>query len=224
MLNSRDISLLRQDVEVNCRAWVDRCRRAGLDVLVTQTVRDKEYQESLYAQGRTKPGNIVTNAKIPTFHALDVGLAFDFCKNQKGGEYNDADFFRRAAMIAKEMGFSWGGDWKSMADMPHIQWDEGGKWTGAMIRAGKLPPSMPRYDNEEDEMITAKSIEQMDDAAALALASKLQTVLGRQTQSGAVGKELEEAVAAGITDGREPRKFCTRAQAAVMIKRAMKGE
>ena len=111
-----------------------------------------------------------------------------------------------------------------MVDMPHMQWDEGGRWTGAMIRAGKLPPPMPRYDNEEDEMITVKSIEQMDDAAALALANKLQTVLGRQSQSGAVGRELEEAVAAGITDGSEPRKFCTRAQAAVMIKRAVKGE
>lgn len=224
MLNSRDISLLREDVGVNCRMWIDRCRAAGLDVLVTQTVRDREYQESLYAKGRTKPGSIVTNARVPSFHALGVGLAFDFCKNKKGGEYSDADFFRRAAAIAKEMGFSWGGDWKSMADMPHVQWDEGGRWTGAMIRAGKFPPLMPRYENKEDEMITVKSIEQMDDAAALALANRLQTVLGRQTQSGTVGKELEEAVAAGITDGREPKKFCTRAQAAVMIKRAVKGE
>ena len=100
MLNSRDISLLRDDVEVNCRKWIERCKAAGLNVLVTQTVRDKEYQASLYAQGRTKPGKIVTNAKVPTFHASGVGLAFDFCKNVKGQEYSDAAFFHKAAAIA----------------------------------------------------------------------------------------------------------------------------
>lgn len=157
MLNSRDIDLLRPDVAANCRKWVERCKAAGLNVLVTQTVRDKEYQESLYTQGRTKPGNIVTNGRTPTFHADTAGLAFDFCKNVKGHEYDDAAFFRKAANIAKEMGFSWGGDWKGFVDMPHIQWDNGGKWTSSMILAGKLPPEMPMWgaeneDKEENEV------------------------------------------------------------------------
>ena len=139
MLNSRDISLLRDDVEANCRKWVERCKAEGLNVLITNTVRDKEYQEYLYAQGRTRSGSIVTNSKTPTFHADTAGLAFDFCKNVKGHEYDDTAFFKKAAAIAKEMGFSWGGDWKSFVDMPHIQWDNGGEWTSAMIREGKLP-------------------------------------------------------------------------------------
>ena len=151
MLDSRDITLLRDDVEANCRKWLELCREAGLDVLVTNTVRDKEYQEYLYAQGRTRPGSIVTNSKTPTFHADTVGLAFDFCKNVKGHEYDDHEFFVKAAAIAKELGFSWGGDWKSFADMPHIQWDNGGEWTSAMILDGKFPPQMP-CRREEKEM------------------------------------------------------------------------
>lgn len=152
MLNSRDISRLRDDVEVNCRRWVERCKAAGLNVLVTQTVRDKEYQEYLYAQGRTRPGSIVTNGRTPTFHADTAGLAFDFCKNIKGHEYDDTEFFKKAAAIAKEMGFSWGGDWKSFVDMPHIQWDNGGEWTSKMILAGRLPPAMPLWgENKEDD-------------------------------------------------------------------------
>ena len=150
MLDSRDISLLRPDVAANCRIWLDRCRAAGLNVLVTNTVRDKEYQEYLYAQGRTRPGNIVTNGRTPTFHSDKAGLAWDFCKNVRGQEYNDPDFFRRAAGIAKEMGFSWGGDWRSFPDSPHIQWDNHGHWTSSMIRAGKLPPDMPQYQKEDD--------------------------------------------------------------------------
>lgn len=158
MLNSRDISLLRPDVSVNCRKWLERCKAAGLNVLVTNTVRDKEYQESLYAQGRTKPGNIVTNGRTPTFHADTAGLAFDFCKNVKGHEYDDTAFFKNAAAIAKEMGFSWGGDWKSFVDMPHIQWDNHGEWTSSMILAGKLPPDMPIWgeQNENKEEIEAR--------------------------------------------------------------------
>lgn len=151
MLNSRDIDRLRPDVAANCRKWLDLCKEAGLNVLVTQTVRDREYQESLYAQGRTKPGSIVTNGKVPTFHADTAGLAFDFCKNVKGHEYDDNAFFRKAAAIAKDMGFSWGGDWKSFVDMPHIQWDNGGEWTSSMILAGKLPPTMPLWGEKEEE-------------------------------------------------------------------------
>ena len=46
MLNSRDVSLLRPDVAANCRTWLERCRAAGLNVLVTNTVRDRAYQSS----------------------------------------------------------------------------------------------------------------------------------------------------------------------------------
>ena len=153
MLNSRDIGLLRPDVAANCRLWLERCRAAGLDVLITNTVRDKEYQEHLYAQGRTRPGQIVTNGRTPTFHSDRAGLAFDFCKNVRGREYDDPAFFRQAADIAKEMGFSWGGDWKSFPDSPHIQWDDHGTWTGSMILSGRLPPEMPlRGEREETDM------------------------------------------------------------------------
>ena len=154
MLNSRDINLLRPDVAANCRKWLERCKEAGLNVLITNTVRDKEYQEYLYAQGRTRPGSIVTNGRTPTFHADTAGLSFDFCKNVKGQEYDDVKFFLKAAAIAKEMGFSWGGDWKSFPDMPHIQWDNQGAWTSSMILAGKLPIEMPLWganNNEKEE-------------------------------------------------------------------------
>lgn len=145
MLKSRDISRLRSDVAANCRAFIQRCAAKGLPVLVVETVRDLEYQASLYAQGRTKPGKIVTNQRTPSFHWDKVGLAFDICKNVKGHEYDDADFFRRCGAIGKEMGFTWGGDWTSLPDRPHFQWDDGGRYTAAMVRKGKLPRMMPLY-------------------------------------------------------------------------------
>lgn len=144
MLNSRNIDLLRRDVADNCRLWLKRCEAAGLPVLITGTVRDKEYQEYCYRNGTSK-------ATTPSFHAQGVGLAFDFCRNVKGGEYSDLKFFEQAAALAKEMGFSWGGDWKSFVDRPHIQWDDGGKYSASMILSGKYPPKMPLWKDESQE-------------------------------------------------------------------------
>ena len=156
MLNSRDISLLRSDVAANCRIFVALCKNAGYPVLVTNTVRDAEYQEYLYAQGRTRPGNIVTNGKRPTFHSDKAGLAFDICKNVKGQEYSDAAFWRGVSAIGKKMGFTWGGDWRSFPDKPHFQWDAHGKYTSSMILAGKVPPTMPLYEKEDEDVVTYK--------------------------------------------------------------------
>lgn len=144
MINSNKLSDLRPDVRVNCEAWLAACKAAGLKVIITQTLRDNEYQAQLYAKGRTKPGRIVTNSKTTTFHGK--GLAFDFCKNVKCHEYDDLAFFRKAADIAKRIGFSWGGDWKRFTDNPHIQWDNGGRYSDRLIRLNILPPAMPKYN------------------------------------------------------------------------------
>lgn len=159
MLKSREIGRLRSDVAHNCRVLIQRCAAEGLPVAVVETVRDLEYQASLYAQGRTKPGKIVTNQKTPSFHWDKVGLAFDICKNVKGHEYDDAAFFRKCGAIGKEIGFTWGGDWKSLPDRPHFQWDDGGRFTASMVRNGQLPRLMPLY--QEVKAVTkdeAKSI------------------------------------------------------------------
>lgn len=174
MLNSRNIDDLRSDVAANCRVWQQLCKEAGLAVLVTGTVRDEEYQLYCYNIGTSK-------AKVPSFHSVKAGLAFDFCKNVKGHEFDDLEFFSKAAAIAKQMGFDWGGDWKSFPDRPHLQWSDGGKYTSAMVRAGKYPPAMPLYqaakpdqpqqeqtqpqETEEDDMVIYHQIKEMPDWA-----------------------------------------------------------
>ncbi len=140
MFHSRDLSYLRSDVRANCETFLALCKAEGLDVLVTETVRDEEYQRDLAAKGYASK-----TATVPTFHACGTGLAFDICKNVKGREYDDADFFARCAEIGKKIGFSWGGDWKSFVDRTHFQWDVGGKYTSSMLLKGTFPPNMPQY-------------------------------------------------------------------------------
>lgn len=214
MLNSRDVAHLRADVAENCCVWQKICAAAGLDVLVTCTVRDGEYQAYLYAQGRTRPGGIVTNSAVPTFHKDDVGLAFDFCKNVKGHEYDDARFFEQAASIAKRMGFTWGGDWKSFPDRPHIQWDCGGLYENADIRAGRLPPPMPRY--EEDEKMTQETFNAHMDAYLAQLAEKEPSAWSGDARAWAE----ENGLIAGDERGEKQYKsFVTREQMTVFLQR-----
>lgn len=216
MLNSRDIDLLRPDVAANCHLWVERCRAAGLNVLVTNTVRDREYQAYLYEQGRTRPGGIVTNSPVPTFHADTSGLAFDFCKNVKGHEYDDRDFFREAAAIAKEMGFSWGGDWKSFVDLPHIQWDDGKRYTDSDIKAGRYPPEMPLWEETMSE-------QQFYEMFLQAMATYTKKLESKEVSAWAK-EDWERAVEAGIFDGSMPQAPLTREQAAAIIARMEAGK
>jgi peptidoglycan L-alanyl-D-glutamate endopeptidase CwlK len=146
MLNSRDINLLRPDVAANCRTLITLAKAAGYDVLVTGTVRDDAYQTDVYNKGYSK-------AKVPTFHSQKAGLAFDICQNIKGKEYSDAAFWKTVSVIGKQLGFTWGGDWKSIIDKPHFQWDDHGKYTGTMVRNGQLPLPMPAVKDEHKEYV-----------------------------------------------------------------------
>ena len=73
----------------------------------------------------------------------------------------------------------------------------------------------PHY--EEDGM----DIEKLTDEQLIRLAERLQAALAKRPISATLAAEVEEAVALGITDGNGPNKFCTRAQAAAMIVRAV---
>ena len=201
MYHSRDIADLREDVRANCVIFLDLCKEAGLSVLITETVRDDEYQRYLVANGYASK-----TATRPTFHSVKAGLAFDICKNVKGHEYDDLSFFDRCGQIAKQVGFSWGGDWKSFKDRPHIQWDAHGKYTGAMIRAGKFPPEMEEYMTQSD-------FNRMMDAYLAQLRTKPVTGWAAQTWA--------DAKKSGITDGTAPQGLITRQEVVTMIDRAI---
>lgn len=145
MINSKDIALLRPDVADGCRACMRIAKDMGVPFIVTSTVRDEEYQNQLYRQGRDLPGKIVTMLKRPGFHWNVAALAFDFCPVDAKGKalWDRTDLFKVIGNIGKFVGFEWGGDWKGFVDMPHLQWSQGGKYTTEMIWAKNFPPKLP---------------------------------------------------------------------------------
>lgn len=120
---SRDRSLLHPVVRAAVERLEEECRRQEIKLLITDCTRTMAEQQALYAKGRTQPGGIVTNVRYP-YSAHNWGVAVDFCQNIRGQEYSDPAFFKNVAIIAKSLGFAWGGDWKNFVDMPHLEWAE----------------------------------------------------------------------------------------------------
>lgn len=79
-------------------------------IKIISTYRTFAEQDALYAQGRTTPGNIITNARGgESFH--NYKIAFDiYCK-----DYN------KVGAIGKKIGLEWGGDWETFKDLAHFQ-------------------------------------------------------------------------------------------------------
>lgn len=141
MVNSRNIDDLREDVALNCRKLIELCDQEGLPVLVTGTYRDAEYQQWCYMNG---------TSATPKLGPHGYRLAFDFCKNAQGHEYDDVSFFVRVASIAKQMGFQWGGDWKSFPDRPHLEW-LGDPPIDRTEVGRKVVSKMPPYGADEED-------------------------------------------------------------------------
>ena len=135
MKNSRDINDLVPVVAAKAHAFVAKCKAAGIDVLITSTLRDGESQAALYAQGRSTPGKIVTNAKAgQSWH--NHACAFDFVPIVSGkAMWNDTRTFERCGAIAESVGLEWAGRWTRFRELAHCQYTGG--LTLADLQAGK---------------------------------------------------------------------------------------
>ena len=95
-------------------------KELGKRLRITSALRTVKKQNKLFAQGRTRPGKIVTNAKGgKSYH--NFGLAVDIVeiKNKKA-LWNNPDW-DKIAELGKSLGLEWGGDWVSFTDKPHFQ-------------------------------------------------------------------------------------------------------
>ena len=59
----RDITKLQPKLQEKLSVLQSECAREGLKIGISECVRTVAEQDALYAQGRTKPGKIVTKEK-----------------------------------------------------------------------------------------------------------------------------------------------------------------
>lgn len=118
---------------------ISRARREAMDMRVVSDFRSVEEQNALYAQGRTVRGQIVTNAPGgSSWH--NYGLAVDVAFNNANGQpsWPDNANWSRYGELAVERGLEWGGNWRGIADRPHIEYHPG-------LGAGEARTMLPAY-------------------------------------------------------------------------------
>lgn len=114
----RDLAELLPAAQTACRLLFQECFKAGIkNIFITETYRSQERQKYLYAQGRTRPGQIVTWT-LDSNHKSR--LAWDIAVGPPQSLY-DVTTLSRVGAIAKKLGITWGGDWKAKIDRPHFE-------------------------------------------------------------------------------------------------------
>lgn len=141
------ITGLHPVVAENEKLLVRKAGRRGIEIIITHGYRSSEEQDALFNQGRSSAGNIVTNARGgESYH--NYGLAIDFALRTPEGNVvwdmerddngNGKADWMEVVDLAKELGFTWGGDWANFPDYPHLQMDFGLNINE--LKRGKRPP------------------------------------------------------------------------------------
>ena len=119
-----DLLRLYKPLATNAQRFQAALLAAGREFWGTSGFRSLEEQARLYAQGRTLPGAIVTNAK-PGQSWHNWGLAIDFTADRSpdlGLQPTwEAGMYDIMGQLAPKFGLEWGGSWTSFKDLPHIQ-------------------------------------------------------------------------------------------------------
>ncbi len=109
------------------------CEKQGCPIGIGECFRTVQEQNRLYAQGRTKPGPVVTNAPGSTYRSMHQwGVAFDVYRKDGKGAYNESgNYFQRV-------------------ELSENHWDWSGAETGNPLwinhifncRTGEVPPNV----------------------------------------------------------------------------------
>jgi peptidoglycan LD-endopeptidase CwlK len=143
------------------RMVIENLAKAGMQIEVVQGLRTFAEQDALFAQGRTKPGKVVTNARGGQSNH-NYGLAVDVVPFANGKPNWNApnNIWVAIGTEAEKLGMEWGGNWKKFIDKPHIQlpgltikqclslFRKGGLeavWAAAtaILQGSKVPPTTP---------------------------------------------------------------------------------
>ncbi|HFO9582844.1 TPA: M15 family metallopeptidase [Listeria monocytogenes] len=146
-----NVSGMNKSVADKTRNVIKKMAKKGIYLCVAQGYRSSAEQNALYAQGRTKPGAVVTNAKGGQSNH-NYGVAVDLCLYTSDGKNviweSTTSRWKTVVSAMKAEGFAWGGDWKSFKDYPHFElYDAAGGEKAPSTNASKPKPSASSNKN-----------------------------------------------------------------------------
>lgn len=118
--SEKNIATLLVEVQPYARALVQKAALAGIQIKIINGFRTYAEQDKLYAQGRTTPGDIVTNAR-GGYSNHNFAIAFDIGVFEGSKYLSDSAKYKAVGVLGEELGLEWGGNWKTIVDQPHFQ-------------------------------------------------------------------------------------------------------
>jgi peptidoglycan L-alanyl-D-glutamate endopeptidase CwlK len=142
-----NIATLHPRVRPFARALIEKAGGQGIIIKVISAMRTYAEQDELFAQGRTKPGKIVTKAK-GGFSNHNFGIAFDVGVFEGSTYIPESPKYKAVGALGTDLGLEWGGNWKSIQDEPHFQLRPG--WAADLSEPDMLAELRKRKDSGKD--------------------------------------------------------------------------
>jgi len=138
------IATLLPEAQPYAWALVTKAGADGITIKVISGLRTYDEQNDLYAQGRTKPGRIVTNAR-GGFSNHNFGIAFDVGLFEGSQYLDESPKYKAVGVLGTDLGLEWGGNWKTIQDEPHFQLRP--KWAGDLSERDMLAELRSRKES-----------------------------------------------------------------------------
>jgi peptidoglycan LD-endopeptidase CwlK len=133
--SEKNIATLLQQIQPFARALVQKAAQNGIKIKIISGHRTYAEQNDLYAQGRTKPGPKITNAR-GGYSNHNFGIAFDIGVFEGAAYLPESVKYKVVGALGMELGLEWGGNWKTIVDQPHFQLRP--QWAGNLSEKAML--------------------------------------------------------------------------------------
>lgn len=145
--SEKNIATLHPRVQPIARQFIEAAASHGITIRIISALRTFDEQDALYAQGRSKPGHKVTNAR-GGYSNHNFGIAFDIGVFSGSKYLDESPLYKAVAVIGVQLGLEWGGNWKTIQDEPHYQLRP--DWAAGMPESQMLTELRRRKDTGRD--------------------------------------------------------------------------
>ena len=138
--SEKNIKTLLPEVQILARSLVHAASKVGITIKIISGLRTYEEQHALYLQGRESLGVVnaarqkaagmppITEKENKQVSNADAGhsnhnfqIAFDIGVFEGSHYLGESPLYKAVAVLGKQLGLSWGGDWKAIQDEPHYE-------------------------------------------------------------------------------------------------------
>jgi len=138
--SERNIKSLHPEVQNLARSLVHAADKIRITIKVISGTRTYEEQHALYLQGRESPEVVNAARKKARMEPIDQKESKKIVTNADAGHSNhnfemafdigvfegknylgESPLYKAVAVLGKQLGLSWGGDWKDITDQPHYE-------------------------------------------------------------------------------------------------------